>query len=101
MARKAKPATKNFLNEAISDVKKELNKLSVTRKTLTSKLASSTKLLLSTKATEDRLRDRLSLLIAREGKIREAQSNIKGALTKLKGRTSRVKKIKDDLSESD
>ena len=101
MARRAKPATKNFLNEAISDVKKELNKLSVTRKTLTSKLASSTKLLLSTKATEDRLRDRLSLLIAREGKIREAQSNIRGALAKLKSRTTRVKKIKDDLSESD
>jgi len=101
MARKAKPSTKNFLNEAISDVKKELKKLSVTRKTLTSKLASSTKSLLSTKATEDRLRDRLSLLIAREGKIREAQSNIRGALTKIKSRTTRVKKIKDDLSESD
>jgi len=101
MARKAKSATKNFLNEAISDVKNELKKLSVTRKTLTSKLASSTKLLLSTKATEDRLRDRLSLLIAREGKIREAQSNIRGALTKLKSRTTRVKKIKDELSESD
>jgi hypothetical protein len=64
-------------------------------------LASSTKSLLSTKATEDRLRDRLSLLIAREGKIREAQSNIRGALTKIKSRTTRVKKIKDDLSESD
>jgi septal ring factor EnvC (AmiA/AmiB activator) len=101
MARKAKPATKNFLNEAISDVKKELKKLVVTRKKLTSKLASSTKSLLATKATEDRLRDRLSLLIAREGKIREAQSNIRGALTKLKSRTTRVKKIKDDLSESD
>ena len=101
MARKAKPENKNFLNEAISDVKKELKKLLITRKTLTSKLTSSTKLLLSTKATEDRLRDRLSLLIVREGKIREAQSNIKGALTKLKSRTTRVKKIKDDLSESD
>ena len=101
MARKAKPATKNFLNEAISDVKKELKKLVITRKNLTSKLASSTKSLLSTKATEDRLRDRLSLLISREGKIREAQSNIRGALTKLKSRTTRVKKIKDDLSESD
>ena len=101
MAIKAKPASKNFLNDAISDVKKELKKLSVTRKTLTSKLTSSTKLLLSTKATEDRLRDRLSLLIAREGKIREAQSTIRGALTKLKSRTTRVKKIKDDLSESD
>jgi len=101
MAIKAKPATKNFLNEAISDVKRELKKLAFSRKNLTSKLASSTKSLLSTKATEDRLRDRLSLLISREGKIREAQSNIRGALTKLKSRTTRVKKIKDDLSESD
>jgi septal ring factor EnvC (AmiA/AmiB activator) len=101
MARKAKPATNNFLNEAISDVKKELKKLGTTRKKLTSKLSASTKALLSTKATEDRLRDRLSLLIAREGKIREAQSNIRGALAKLKSRTTRVKKIKDDLSESD
>ena len=101
MTKKAKPANKNFLNEAISDVKKELKKLAVNRKKLTSKLTSSTKSLLSTKATEDRLRDRLSLLIAREGKIREAQSNIRGALTKLKSRTSRVKKIKEDLSESD
>lgn len=101
MAIKAKPVTKNFLNEAISDVKKELKKLAFSRKNLTSKLASSTKSLLFTKATEDRLRDRLSLLISREGKIREAQSNIRGALTKLKSRTTRVKKIKDDLSESD
>ena len=101
MAKKAKPASKNFLNEAISDVKKELNKLSANRKKLTSKLTASTKALLATKATEDRLRDKLSLLIAREGKIREAQSGIRGALTKLKSRTSRVKKIKEDLSESD
>lgn len=101
MARKAKSANKNFLNEAISDVKKELKRLNTNRKKLTSKLTSATKSLLSTRAAEDRLRDKLSLLIAKEGKIRETQSNIKGAISKNKARTSRVKKIKDELSESD
>ncbi len=101
MARKAKSTNKNFLNEAISDVKSELKRLNNSRKALTSKLGSATKSLLATRASEDKLRDKLSLLIAREGKIREAQSNIKGAIAKNKARTSRVKKIKDELSESD
>ncbi len=101
MARKAKSTSKNFLNDAISDVKKELKRLNTNRKKLTSKLNSATKSLLSTRASEDRLRDKLSLLIAKEGKIRETQSNIKGSISKNKARVSRVKKIKDELSESD
>jgi hypothetical protein len=101
MARKAKASNQNFLKEAISDVKKELNRLNISRKTLTSKLNLATKSLLMTKSTEDRLRDKLSLLIAKEGKIRETQSNIKGSISRLRARTVRVKKIKDDLSESD
>ena len=92
---------KNFLKDAIVDVQKELKRLTSSKKFLGTKLGKTNRSLLATRAREDGLRDTLSKLISREGKIREVQHNIKQSISNVKSRVLRVKKIKDELSESD
>ena len=89
----------NYLMAAMSDIGKELRRLTSGKKKLRARLDSSRREILKLKAREDRARDRLTKLIAREGPIHEGQRNLKRSLTEIKNRILKVKKIREEIRD--
>ncbi len=89
----------NYLMAAMSDIGKELRRLTSGKKKLRVKLESSRRELLKLKAREDRTRDRLTKLIAKEGPIHEGQRNLKRSITEVKNRILKVKKIREEIRD--
>jgi|TARA_Y100000034_G_scaffold18613_1_gene20684 chromosome segregation ATPase len=105
---RAKPKTKrttkrrkkdNYLNAAMSDIGKELRRLTSGKTKLQSRLNKSRRNLLNLKAKEDRLRDKLTKLIAKEGPIHEHQRLLKQSLTTIKNKILKVKKIREEIRD--
>ena len=89
----------NYLMAAMSDIGKELRRLTSGKKKLRVRLESSRRELLKLKAREDRARDRLTKLIAKEGPIHEGQRNLKRSITEVKNRILKVKKIREEIRD--
>ena len=89
----------NYLMAAMSDIGKELRRLTSGKKKLRARLDSSRREILKLKAREDRARDRLTKLIAREGPSHEGQRNLKRSLTEIKNRILKVKKIREEIRD--
>jgi len=97
--RRKSAKNQNYLVAAMSDIGKELRRLTLGKKRLRSRLESSRRELLRLKAREDRARDRLTKLIAKEGPIHENQRNLKRSITELKNRILKVKKIREEIRD--
>ena len=93
--KKDKP--RNFLNAALYDVRRELNRLKTDRAELNTKLESTKRAMARARIEEARLRDDLSKVIAREGLIGSRTTNIRNKLEQVKNRLVQVTKIKDEL----
>ena len=89
----------NYLIAAMSDIGKELRRLTSGKTTLQGRLNRSKKDLLGLKAKEDKLRDRLTKLIAKEGPIHEHQRLLKQSLTNIKNKILKVKKIREEIRD--
>ncbi len=97
--RRKSSKNQNYLTAAMSDIGKELRRLTLGKKRLRSRLESSRRELLRLKVREDRVRDRLTKLIAKEGPIHENQRNLKRSITELKNRILKVKKIREEIRD--
>jgi hypothetical protein len=89
----------NYLIAAMSDIGKELRRLTSGKTKLQGRLNRSKKDLLGLKAKEDNIRDRLTKLIAKEGPIHEHQRLLKQSLTNIKNKILKVKKIREEIRD--
>ena len=92
-----KQGPRNFLNAALYDVRRELNKLKTERLELNTKLESTKRAMARARVEEARLRDDLSKVVAREGIIGTRTTNIRNKIEKVKNRLIQVTKIRDEL----
>ena len=99
VSRRKSSKDQNYLMAAMSDIGKELRRLTSGKKNLRSRLDGTRRELLNLKAREDRARDRLTKLIAKEGPIHENQRNLKRSITELKNRILKVKKIREEIRD--
>ena len=97
--RRKSAKNQNYLMAAMSDIGKELRRLTSGKRKLRARLDSSRRELLKLKAREDRARDRLTKLIAKEGPIHEGQRNLKRSITEIKNRILKVKKIREEIRD--
>ena len=97
--RVTKRKNENYLTAAISDIGKELRRLTSGKTKLQGRLNRSRKDLLGLKAKEDNIRDRLTKLIAKEGPIHEHQRLLKQSLTNIKNKILKVKKIREEIRD--
>lgn len=93
----ANVVNKDFLSDALTDVKRELTKLKIDKENLTTKMESVGRAMGRAKVEQARLRDELTRVVAREGIIQTRATNIRNKLTRVKERILKVARIKDDL----
>ena len=91
----------NYLTAAMYDIGKELRRLTSGKTKLQGRLNKSRRSLLRLKVREDKMRDKLTKLIAKEGPIQEHQRLLKQAITNLKNRILKVKKIREEIRDPD
>jgi len=91
----------NYLTAAIYDIGKELRRLTSGKTKLQGRLNKSRRSLLRLKVREDKMRDKLTKLISKEGPIQEHQRLLKQSITNLKNRILKVKKIREEIRDPD
>jgi chromosome segregation ATPase len=89
----------NYLTAAMSDIGKEIRRLTSGKAKLRGRINKSRRDLLGLKSKEDKIRDRLTKLIAKEGPIHEHQRLLKQSLTNIKNKILKVKKIREEIRD--
>ena len=88
-----------ILKSAISDLDKELANLRKQKKTIDTKVNNLGNDIIGTQTEEEKLRDQISRLVAKEGILERKRNKLKERLTNTTGKISKVKSIKDQLTD--
>ena len=95
--RVSKKGDEQYLSEALKDLSRELSELKKQKSSFETELRKEKVGLSLTQSQEQKLRDKISRLVAKEAKINEKRLSINETITKLKDKMKHVEKIKDEL----
>ena len=85
--------------EAIGDIDKELEKLKKERGELESSSKNVGENITSAQVEESNLRQKISVLVEKEGQLEKNKSKLKEKLESIKSKIAKVSRIKEELSE--
>ncbi|MBT4835547.1 hypothetical protein HON86_02930 [Candidatus Woesearchaeota archaeon] len=94
-----KKIKQNVLKEALADLSKELINLKKEKQAFIRKIDTLETSIQSTQFKETTLRDRITKLIAAESELSKKKSNSITKINSLKEKISKLKKVKEDLSD--
>ncbi len=92
---------KNVLAEAIADLDNKLNELTEEKKSLQNHLSAVENNIEKAHLLETRLRDKLSNIVAKEGRLSEKRKKLDDKLATIKERLIKIGKIKTELAEEE
>jgi len=90
---------KIILKDAILDLEKELKNLKQQKKTITTKISNTTGNITDAQISEEKLRNEIAKLVAKEGLLEKKRNRLKEKLDETSGKISKVKSIKDQLTD--
>lgn len=88
-----------ILKSAISDLDKELSNLRKQKKTIDTRMNNLGTDIVDTQTEEEKLRNQIARLVAKEGILERKRNRLKEKLTDTTGKISKVRSIKEQLTD--